>query len=352
LRISVQLIDAEARTQLWSERYEGALQDIFEFQDRIAAQVAGAIRPALRNAEIELAKRKAPTSLRAYDLVLRAYPNLWGRRRDANSQAIELLREAIAIDPAYGRAHALLAWCHAANAVYIWTDNTSGDLEKALQSVEAAGSISDDPTALAAAGAAMSICGDQGRATAFIERALALDPNNAWAWARFGWIAIYKGEAVRAKERFQQAMTLSPMDPLAFNMRIGMAASIAMAGSPSQAMEIARELINGNPDVSILYRYLSAWAGMSGDVETAGWAAQRLLAAQPDFTIEQYRSLPMFRQFPAWADQMAEGLRLAGLPDADQRTVSRDREGRRPRINLSEPHEPTSGSNHDLPEGQ
>lgn len=314
LRISVQLVDAETRTQLWSERYEGALRDIFEFQDRIAAQVAGAIRPAIRSAEIEVAKRKPPTSLRAYDLVMRAYPNLWGRSKETNSQAIKLLHEAIAIEPAYGRAHALLAWCYAANAAYLWNDNSKRDLEKALAAAEAAGSISDDPTALAAVGAAMSICGDQRRAATLIEQALALDPNNAWAWTRFGWIAIYTGEAKRAAERFQQAMTLSPMDPLIFNMKIGMAASIAMDGSPSQAMEIARELIDSYPDVSILYRYLAAWSGMGGDLETAGWAAQRLLAAQPDFTIEQYRSLPMFRQFPQWGDRMAEGLRLAGLP--------------------------------------
>lgn len=70
LRISVQLVDAEMRTQLWSERYEGATEDIFEFQDRIAAQVAGAIHPAIRTAEIELSKRKPPSSLRAYDLVM------------------------------------------------------------------------------------------------------------------------------------------------------------------------------------------------------------------------------------------------------------------------------------------
>jgi tetratricopeptide (TPR) repeat protein len=246
---------------------------------------------------------------------MRAYPHLWGGRDETNNQAIKLLREAIAIDPAYGRAHALLAWCHAANAAYLWNDNSKHDLEMALAAAEAAGSISDDPTALAAAGAAMSICGDQRRATTLIEQALALDPNNAWAWARFGWVAIYRGDADRAAERFQQAMTLSPMDPLAFNMKIGMAASIAMAGSPSRAIEITRELISSHPDVSILYRYLAAWSGMSGDLEIAGWAAQKLVAAHPGFTIEQYRSLPMFRQFPQWGDRMAEGLRLAGLPE-------------------------------------
>ncbi|PDT50381.1 hypothetical protein CO661_01710 [Sinorhizobium fredii] len=315
LRISVQLIDAETRTQLWSERYEGAVEDIFEFQDRIAAQVAGAIYPAIRGAEIELAKRKPPTNLRAYDLVMRAYPHLWSRRNDANDQAIELLRKAIAIAPSYGRAHALLAWCHASSAAFLWTEHPERELERAIAAVEAAGSIADDPTALAAAGSAMSICGDQERATIFIERALALDPNNAWAWARFGWIAIYSDDAIRATERFQRAITLSPRDPLGFNMRLGVATSMALAGSLSQAVAIAREVIASHPDVIMSYRYLAAWSAMSGDLETARWAAQKLLAAQPGFTIEQYRLLPFFRHLPKWADQVAEALRLAGLPE-------------------------------------
>ncbi|RVP94385.1 BTAD domain-containing putative transcriptional regulator [Sinorhizobium meliloti] len=315
LRISVQLIDAETRTQLWSERYEGAVEDIFAFQDRIAAQVAGAIHPAIRGAEIELAKRKPPASLRAYDLVMRAYPHLWGRRKEANDEAIELLRKTIAIDPSYGRAHALLAWCHAANAAYLWTKQPELELEKALKAVEAAASISNDPTALTAAGAAMSICGDQERASILIEKALALDPNNAWAWTRLGWIAIYRDDAVRATEWFERAMMLSPMDPLTFNMRIGVAASMAVAGSLSQAVAIARELIASYPNVISLYRFLAAWSAMNGDLETARWAARKLLAAQPDFTIEKFRSLPMFRDIPKWADKVSEALRLAGVPD-------------------------------------
>ncbi|TIO49297.1 MAG: hypothetical protein E5X80_24325 [Mesorhizobium sp.] len=315
LRISVQLVDAETRAQLWSERYEGAIEDVFEFQDRIAAQVAGAIHPAIRGAEIELAKRKPPTSLRAYDLVMRAYPNIWGRRKDTNDQAIEPLKNAIGVDPAYGRAHALLAWCHASNAAYLWAEHPENELEEARAAVEAAGSIGDDPTALAAAGSALSMCGEQERATTFIERALALDPNNAWAWARHGWIAIYKDEAARAPERFQRAMTLSPMDPFAFNMRLGMATALAETGSLSQAVGIAREVIAAHPDIIMSYRYLAAWSAMSGDLETARWAAQKLLTAQPGFTIERYRSLPIFRNTPKWADQVAEALIQAGLPE-------------------------------------
>lgn len=315
LRISVQLVDAETRTQSWSDRYEGAIEDIFEFQDRIAAQVAGAIHPAIREAEIELARRKPPASLRAYDFVMRAFPNLWGRRRDSNNQAIELLRQAILVDPGYGRAHALLAWCHASSASYLWTDQPERELDLARAAIEGAGAISDDPTALTAAGATMSICGDQERAATFIEKALALDPNNAWAWARLGWLALFTDDPARATEHFRRGMTLSPRDPLAFNMKLGMAFSMAMQGALPQAIAIAHDVVNTYPDVTWSYRHLAAWSALAGDMETARWAAQKLLAAEAGFTIERYRALPWFQRIPQWRDRMAEGLRQSGVPE-------------------------------------
>ncbi len=94
-----------------------------------------------------------------------------------------------------------------------------------------------------------------------------------------------------------------------------MATSLAKAGSLVQAIAIARKVIAGHPDVLMSYRYLAAWCAMSGDLETARWSAQKLLAAQPGFTINRYRSLPIFRHLPKWADQVAEALKLAGLPE-------------------------------------
>ncbi len=315
LRISVGLVDAETRTQLWSERYEGSAGDLFKFQDEIASQVAGAIHPAIRVAETEAVKRRYPANPKAYDLVMRAFPFIWGRRKDTNDKAIELLREAVSLEHSYGRAHALLAYCYASKASYLWTNRPEDELALALSAVTRAGAISDDPTALTAAGAAMSICGDQERAQTFVEKALSLDPNNAWAWARRGWIGIYTGQPGRAAEWFQRAMALSPMDPFGFNMKIGFAASLAMAGSLREAIEIARELTTSHPDVIMVYRFLATWSAMSNDLQTARWAANKLLEVQPDFTIEHYRSLPFFKNLPEWADSVAEALKSVGLPE-------------------------------------
>lgn len=316
LRISVQLVDAATRNQLWSDRFEGGTGEIFNFQDRIAGQVAGALKPAIREAEIDAARRKPPTSLAAYDLVMRAFPKLWGQNASAISEAIPLLQEAVRVDVNYGRAHTLLAWCHALRVTYLWSQNPDDEIGMARRALDKAmGLIDDDPTALTAAGAVTGLCGDQDGASALIERALALDPNNAWAWTRWGWIAIYRGEAELAAQRFDNAMKLSPLDPFAFNTRMGTAAALARMGRFDEAASIAKNVTKRHPDVTWAYRQLASWAAIAGDLPTARLAARKLLAAQPDFTIQRYLAVPTFRDMTEYRDRLAQGLRDAGLPE-------------------------------------
>ena len=134
MRITVQLVNAETRAQFWSERYEGATSDVFEFQDRIAMQVAGAIHPAVLNAEIQAARRKAPGQPRAYEYVLQAYPKIWSANRDENRQAVILLTKALSVDPTYAGKRAL-AWCHSQEVVYLWSADRQRDREAARRAL-------------------------------------------------------------------------------------------------------------------------------------------------------------------------------------------------------------------------
>ena len=317
LRISVQLVDAESRAQLWADRYEGVTNDIFEFQDRIAAQVAGAINPAVRKAEIDAARRKPPDNLRAYDLVLRAYPKIWGASAHDNHEAIALLTRAIAESPQYGRAHALLAWCYAQDVVYLWSNDPEDKRRRAGEAVEAAaGLIDDDPTALAAVGSALSQClEDLDRAATFIEAALALDPNNAWAWARYGWLAIYRDEPDAAKERFERSLALSPLDPLGYNVRIGITSALALKEDYAQAARLLRDILHKHPGVTWVHRQMAYVAALAGDLETARESIRLLLAAHPDASIALMQACHPTRNVPRIFAPMLEGWRLAGLPE-------------------------------------
>jgi TolB-like protein/Tfp pilus assembly protein PilF len=317
LRISVQLVDAETRNQLWSDRYEGATQDIFAFQDKIAAQVSGAIHPAVRNAEIAVARSKPPGSLRAYDLVLQAYPKIWSQSSADNALAIALLRKAIATCSDYGRAHALLAWCHSQDVVYLWSADLQASRIDAERAIEAAAAlVGDDPTALTAIGAAISQClEDLPRAASYFDSALALDPNNAWAWARSAWLAIYQDEPDRARERFERSLALSPLDPLAFNLRIGIAMTYGYKGDYVQSAKLVQGVLKQYPRVTWAYRQLAFVSAMSGDLATARDAIAKLRAAHPNTTIALMKKAHPSRHTPRIFNLMLEGWRRAGLPE-------------------------------------
>jgi len=109
IRITGQLIDAASGAHLWADRYDGALEDVFELQDQVAASVVGAIAPSVTQAEIERAKRKPTSSLEAYDYLLRAWAALWRRTRDSTDQAVGLCEQAIALDPQFAPAYVGLA---------------------------------------------------------------------------------------------------------------------------------------------------------------------------------------------------------------------------------------------------
>jgi len=109
VRITGQLVDATTRVHLWADRFDGAVEDVFELQDRITESVVGALLPTLRQAEIERARRKPPASLDAYDYVLRALPLVIANTVAEAEPAAKLLEGALRLHPDYAYAHALIA---------------------------------------------------------------------------------------------------------------------------------------------------------------------------------------------------------------------------------------------------
>jgi adenylate cyclase len=112
VRITAQLIEAGSGTHVWAERYDRALDDIFEVQDEITLSLVGAIEPSLRQAEIERAKRKRPENLDAYDLYLRALQHAYVPMPGEADKALVLLDQAPAVQPDYPAAQAAEAWCY------------------------------------------------------------------------------------------------------------------------------------------------------------------------------------------------------------------------------------------------
>src|SRR6478735_6834446 len=107
LRITVQLIETEGGAHVWSSRYDGTIDEFFDLEDRITQQVAGALQPSIRAAEIDRSRRKRPQDLSSYDYTMRAMPHVWALEKDESAKALELLEKALKIDPEYPLALAL-----------------------------------------------------------------------------------------------------------------------------------------------------------------------------------------------------------------------------------------------------
>ena len=184
LRITVQLIETEGGAHVWSARYDGTLDDIFDLQDGITAQVAGALQPSIRIAEIERSRRKRPQDLGAYDYAMRAMPHVWALEKEESAKALELLDQALTIDPQYPLALSLAGWCHAQRSVYNWADDIAGSQALARTLAERAAELSgDDPLILAVLGAVHTFVHNLGTArvllsarSRWIQRSVGMEP--------------------------------------------------------------------------------------------------------------------------------------------------------------------------------
>src|SRR5258708_18828711 len=105
VRITGQLIDAATGAHVWAERYDRKFDEIFALQDEIALSVVGAIEPSLRRAEVERVSRKRPDRLDAYDLALRALPDVYSSMPANVRKALVSLDRALEIEPNYAAAH-------------------------------------------------------------------------------------------------------------------------------------------------------------------------------------------------------------------------------------------------------
>jgi adenylate cyclase len=308
-----QLAESASGNQIWANRYEGALADIFDLQDRITESVVGAIQPSILTAEIERARRKRPESLVAYDYVLRAFPMVWSFSERQNDSAMALLDRAISIEPTYALALSLAAWCHAQRAVYTWTDQAAQGRERALSLAQRAAAInSDDPMVLAILGAAYTLARDLDGATTHLERAVALDPNSAWAWQRSGWVNVHRERPELAIEQFEPSIRLSPVDPIGFVCLHGIGDAHFVAGRYDDAITWKQKALGQKPDAYWGYFVYIPALVHAGRPEDARRALGLLMQHRPELTIAKLQdSLPFGAKT---MESIAAGHRAAGLP--------------------------------------
>jgi adenylate cyclase len=314
LRIIVQLVETEGGAHVWSSHFDGVIDEFFDLEDRITEQVAGALQPSIRIAEIERSRRKRPQDLGCYDYTMRAMPHVWALEKERSSKALDLLEKALQIDPEYPLALSLAGWCHAQRCVYNWTDDVADEKAMARALAERAVSLSgEDPVILAVLGAVQTFVRNYGTARVLLERALALDPNGAWAWSRLGWIENYADRPREAIENFERALRLSPVDPMNFNNYAGIGSAHEVAQEYDKAAAFYRRALEEQPNAGWLYRNLTSSLSAAGRMDEARQAFAEMMRYYPDLTVSKFKQAMVFST--ATLDRMGEHLKRMGLPD-------------------------------------
>jgi tetratricopeptide (TPR) repeat protein len=312
VRITAQLNDVANGSHIWAERYDRDVADVFAVQDEITENLVTAIEPKLYAAESYRAQRKAPDSMDAWDLVMRALSHYWRVTRQDTGVAQALLEKAISIDPNYGQALGVLATSYTFSAHMGWADLATAAPIAERAALAAILADSEDPWAHHSLARVQLFARRFDDSLAEFELALRLNPNFSLAQGFYGVTLAYCGRWEEADLAARRALRLSPRDPYSA-IYYGITAYAQFVGrNYEESMRLAREAIRQRGDFVGGHRVLTASAAMAGQDEVAKLALQELRRAQPNISLAWLASQMPIKQ-EADREHYLGAFRSAGL---------------------------------------
>jgi TolB-like protein/DNA-binding winged helix-turn-helix (wHTH) protein len=312
LRVWVELSDAETGTVIWSERYDGEGNDVFDIQDRITRNIVGTLAVKVTRLELERASRKAPATLEAYDLVLRARALLLRSERVANRQARALAERALQIAPNYAEAHVVLGQAERQRYYSGWTEDPEEALRRAEQHTLRALAI-DDPGAHARAhgqlGLIYTVLGKLDQALIESDRAIELNPSDAFALEMRGATLLWLGRTEEAIAAMEMAFRFNPAGTGSASAFDRALAYYILRRYP-ESLAVADAALVRFPDVPFLHAIRAATLAQTGNDAEARKAAAQVMRLDPFFRGTEFGSRLVN---PQHAAHLQDGVRKAGL---------------------------------------
>jgi len=314
MRIFTQLVEAQTGHMIWQDRFDGLASEIFELQDRVAEHVAGALEPKLIWAEAARARAKPTDSLDAYDLCLRAAPMIYRQASlEVLENGIELLRQALALDPNHVQAKALVCYGHTCGFANRWWP-----FERAAEALplahEVMNSTTDDPLALAYVGHYVAYIGklyQQGLAV--LTQASLLNPNSATVSLLKGWVHIYLDDNAAAIEQFHKTLRISPLHPQIAVARCGIANALVQQGDIEGAVPHYERALNEYPAHSSATLGLIGCYWALGRPDDSARMAAAFRAKVPEMTVSTLvKTIPQTNA--AYLDMLVRAFQANGFP--------------------------------------
>jgi adenylate cyclase len=270
VRIAAKLSDALAGEQIWAERFDDRMDDIFDLQDKVATAVAGAIDSTITDAEMRRALTRPTTSPTAYELTLRANALLCRHGREAHAEALRLSEEAVALDPNFAWAIAIRGFCLSFQVLERWSLDPKADRKAAIALAdEAVRKGTNDQMALTVtAGLLLNLRHDRETATHLIARALELNPGKAFVLFWAGWIDFWNDRLEESLAHFEHSMRLDPRSAYRPFQLSGMGTALLALGRMEEAIVVLSESLRLVRHSSALMPLIVALA-LSGRAEEA-----------------------------------------------------------------------------------
>ena len=311
LVINAQLVDIASGSHTWAEQYTQTTDDLFKIENEISSQVIA----ALLNKQVNGTEQAASTPTQysqAHDYMMLGRYNFFKfTTRDDNRHAQNMFREAIALDPDYALAYALLGWTYNFEAMNGWADDRFATLKQAEQLADKAIELQPELSlSYFVRGLSFREQNLPIKSLADIETALKYDPNNANAHVLMATLLYFAGRPEAGLERIQEAIAINPHRPFNYDFHLGQAYFILH--QYEQAIEAFKHGIDSNPAEERLHVWLAAAYAQSGDIENAQWEAEQVMTLNPEFSaVRMAQSFPF--HYSADLKHFTEGLRLAGL---------------------------------------
>ena len=313
MRINVQLTNVADGRNLWAERYDREIGDIFQIQDDLAARIVSAMQIELAPADQQRLSRNYITSVEAYDEFLKGLDHYGRRSPDSSLLAKAHFRKAIELDSGFARAYAGLALAYSRDSIDGWDFSVNKSLEQAYTLAQQALQLDASIPQLYFVMSQVKLSQrDYIAAIKNIEKAIVLNSNYADGYALLGWILHFAGRPKEGLEVMQRAIRLNPRIPAVYRLVLG---SIYYAiGKSDQAIEMLHEGVEINPEFQQIRVWLVAAYVSAGLMEEAEWEVAEILIINPDFSLKSVETFFPF-QDPLYRDRFIADLRKAGLPN-------------------------------------
>jgi adenylate cyclase len=310
VRIDVQLIDAISGRHVWAESYDRDLKDIFALQDEVILKIASALQVNLTSGEQARLWAEGTKSLEAYLKLMQSREYRLKGNRASYALAQRMAEEAIALDPKYAKAYALLGYIYFWKMLYGSTRHED-DIQKATELTQKALALNDS---LADAHSNLGLLyWYSGRYDAGIteaERAVELDPNSGHASFVLGFLLRMAGKPKEAIPVIQKALRLEPMAPDLYNRQLAL--DYFQAGDCKEAIATCEKGLKRQRDNLVSRVTSAAVYGACGREAEARKEATEVLRINPKFTVESFMRKTPYKN-PSDRERVSQGLRKAGL---------------------------------------